>query len=352
MVAAVAQPQLGVLRDVLHLPLHDPGVAAARHPGGQPLAPVPAVGVLPVGQELAVTAVGEMVGGPLDEGAAQVVAAHAAVPVGEAGPVGGAGGDDEGRVGDDQVVGSLALDRGEEGPLAQVRLGRPGEGQGEAGEAQGAGVEVGGGDVTGVLGDVQRLDARAAAEVQGAGHGGPHRDARQGRRGAADPEDEPRAVGHARRRGRSRVHGGTDAAGAADRAAEVGDDPPVLPRGTAVGPYVHRRSHRAAVRSGVGAVQPAVGERVLDRERGTGPLVRHGPLEQEQPYQRLERSVTACGAQRGHRFAAGQGGVGGGAEQLQQSVGGEAGGEEGIAQPGKGRAGGGETVHTHAPIVP
>ena len=82
-VAAVAQPQLGVLGDVLDLALHDPGVAAARHPGGEPLAPVLALDVLPVGEQLAPAAVVELVGGLLDQGAAQVVAAHAAVPVGE-----------------------------------------------------------------------------------------------------------------------------------------------------------------------------------------------------------------------------------------------------------------------------
>lgn len=53
-VPGVAQPQFGVLGDVLHLALHDPGVAALRHPGAEAVAPLLTVDVLPVGQEMRV----------------------------------------------------------------------------------------------------------------------------------------------------------------------------------------------------------------------------------------------------------------------------------------------------------
>ena len=87
-VAAVAQPQFRVLRDVLHLALHDPRVAAGGQPGGDPLAPVLALGVLPVGEQLAAAARREVAGGPAHQRAAQVVARHAAVPVGRTGAPG------------------------------------------------------------------------------------------------------------------------------------------------------------------------------------------------------------------------------------------------------------------------
>jgi len=110
--------------------------------------------VLPVGQQLAPAAVGEVVGAGADQRPAQVVAGHAAVAVGEP----PAGRDHERRVGDDQVE-ALVADRFEQAALAQVRLPGAGQGQGEAGEVQGARVEVGGRHLGGVPGGVQGLDA-------------------------------------------------------------------------------------------------------------------------------------------------------------------------------------------------
>ena len=130
-VTAVAQPQLGVLRDVLDLALHDPGVAAARHPGAQPLLPVLPLDVLPVGEEMREPAVLQPVPRLLHERAAQVVPGHPAVPVREP----GAGRDHERRVGDDQVVRPVP-DRLEERALPQLGGGRAGQGQGQPGEAQ------------------------------------------------------------------------------------------------------------------------------------------------------------------------------------------------------------------------
>ena len=126
-VARVPQPQLGVLRDVLHLALHDPGVAPARHPGPQPVLPVLALHVLPVGEELRVPALVQPLPRLLNERAAQIVPAHPAVAVGQP----GAGRDHEGRVGHDQVVRLVVAHRLEEGALAQVGRGRAGQGQGE-----------------------------------------------------------------------------------------------------------------------------------------------------------------------------------------------------------------------------
>lgn len=151
-----------------------------------------------------------MVAGLLHQRPAQVVAAHAAVPVGEA----GAGRDDEGRVGDDQVE-RVGAHRLEEGALAQVGGGGAGQGEGEPGELQGTGVEVGGGDPGRVLGGVQRLDAGARTEVEGRGDRCPDGDPGEGGGGPADPEDDA-------------LIARADTARTADRAPEVGHDEPVL----------------------------------------------------------------------------------------------------------------------------
>lgn len=202
----------------------------------------------------------------LHQGAAQVVAGHAAVPVGEA----GAGRDDEGRVGDDQVEG-VGADRLEEGALTEIGGGGSGQGEGEPGELQGAGVEVRRGDAGGVLGGVQRLDAGARTEVEGRGDRRADGDGGEGGGGPADPEDDTLLVR-------------ADPARPADRTAEVGDDEPVLAVRPAVRPYVDGGTDQAVLDA-----HPAVLDALLQRQGRAGLLLGDGPLEEEQPHQRLER---------------------------------------------------------------
>lgn len=187
---------------------------------------------------------------------------------------------------------------------------------------------------------VQRLDAGAGAEVQGGGHRGA--DGEPGERGGRAPYPEDHSLVAAAR-----------AAGAADRAAEVGDDEPVLALRAAVRTHVNRGAHLVA-RPG----EPAVLQGLVARQCRSGALVRDGLLEQEQPYERVERGAAAGGPQGGHGLAAGQRGVGGRAEQVEQAVGGEVGREQGVAEPGgavgHGQAGGrtgGNTGRTHPAIV-
>src|SRR5690606_39142310 len=78
--------------------------------------------------------------------------------------------------------------------------------------------------------------------------------------------------------------------------------------------------------------------------------------EQEQPDERLQRRVPAGRPERGHGLAAGQRGVRGGAEQVEQAVRGEGGAEKGVPQPrggvgSVGRGQGRQAGVTHAPIV-
>lgn len=268
-----------------------------------------------------------MVAGLLHQGAAQVVAAHAAVPVGEA----GGGRDDEGRVGDDQVE-RVGAHRLEERALAQVGGGGAGQGEGEPGELQGTGVEVGGGDPGGVLGGVQRLDAGARTEVEGRGDRRPDGDPGEGGGGPADTEDDAFLAR-------------PDPARTADRAPEVGHDEPVLAVRPPVRPYVDARTDRP-VRPAHPAVRDALGE----RQGGTGPLLVDGALQKEQPHQRVERGVAPGGPQGGDRLAAGEGCIGGRAEAVEEPVRGEVRGEQGLTEGG-GVVGCGKAALTHPPIV-
>ena len=168
-------------------------------------------------------------GGELaDQPGDQAVAGGAAVAVLVERHARAARGDDERRVGDDQVEG-LPRHRVEQAPLPQLGV-DPVEREGETGEVEGAAGQVGRDPVCRVPGQVQRLDPAAGAEVEGAldaragGPGG------QRGRGAADAED---VVGRQRAAGRG--------------LGEVGGDPPGVLVG-AVGPQVAGGDEPAAVR--------------------------------------------------------------------------------------------------------
>lgn len=273
------------------------------------------------------TPVVQPVAGLLHQRPAQVVAAHAAVAVREA----GAGRDDERRVGDDQVV-RLGADRLEEGTLAQIGRGGTGQGEGQPGEDEGSGVEVGGRDPGGVLRGVQRLDAGARTDVERGGDRRTDGDPGECAGRPTDTEDDPLLVR-------------TDATGTADRAAQIGDDEPVLALRSAVRPHIDGGPHLVVL-----ADHPAVLDALGQRECGAGPLVRDGTLEQEKPHQRVERRAATGGTQRRNRLTAGERGVGGRTEQVEESVGGEGGGKQGFAEPGR-TVGRGEAGRTHPPIV-
>lgn len=95
---------------------------------------------------------------------------------------------------------------------------------------------------------------------------------------------------------------------------------------------------------------PAVLDALGQGERGAGPLVRDRVLEQEEPHQRVERGGAPGGPQCRDRLAAGERGIGGGTEQVEEPVGGEGGGEQGCTEPGR-TVGHGEAGRTHPLIV-
>lgn len=271
--------------------------------------------MLPIGQELGEPARVQPAPRLLNERAAQIVPGHAAVAVGEP----GVGRDDERRVGHDQVVRLLLRDRLEQGALAQIGGGRPGEGEGERGDVQRTRVDVRRGHPRGVPGGVQRLDAGAGAEVERGAHGCADGEPGQRRRGAAHAEH----------------HGlltAADAARAADRATEVGDDEPVVAVGPAVRPHVDGGGDLVCAVGGAG--QPAGLHAGLDGQRRRHAREGHGLLQQEQPDECLQRGVAPGGPQRRDHLTAGEGGVGRGAEEFEQPVGGEGGRPQRVPQRG------------------
>ena len=215
------------------------------------------------------------------------------------------------------------------------------------GEVQGARVEVGRG----------RRGWRAAAACSAwmpepvprssaRRDGRPDGDAGEGGGRAADAEHHGRRV-HAR---------AADAAGAADGAAQVGDDAPVLAVGPAVRPDVHgraRTSSAVADEPAVGQARRPAGQHVRARRAcGTGCCSRNSRT------RRLQRASAAGGAQRGHGLAARQRRVGGGAEQVEQPSAVKEAAEQRVARAGRhGRAAGSGTCagrgwrYSRTPIV-
>ncbi len=168
-----------------------------------------------------------------------------------------------------------------------------------------------------MLRGVERLDTGTRADVQCGAHRSADGDPGECGGGPSDAEDDALLVR-------------TDPARAAHRAAQVGDDEPVLVLRPAVRPHVDRRPH-LAVRLG----QPAVRHAFLQRQHGGRTPGGDRALEQEEAHECVERRVPPGGTQRRNRLAAGERGVGGCAEQVKEPVGGEGGGEQGCAKPGR-----------------
>ena len=168
-----------------HFAFEHEGIALrAVEPVVQPVAPVLPAHVRPRRQDLAVSAVGEMTRGGSDELATHLVDAQLVV----AEEVPARGGDDERRVGHDQVE-ALALDGIEQAALPDGHVGDVVQLHGQGGAGAGTWVEVGRDDAGGVFGGVQGLHPAAGAEVEGAGDLAADRRARQCLRRRAHPED-------------------------------------------------------------------------------------------------------------------------------------------------------------------
>jgi len=107
----------------------------------------------------------------------------------------------------------------------------------------------------------------------------------------------------------------------------------VLAAGPAVGPYVDGRGDVVVGRAADPDQPPAVQARVHGQHVRHA-RVRDGLLQQEEPYERLQRRVSAGRPERGHGLAAGERRVRGRTEQFEEPVGGEGGPEQGLPEPG------------------
>ena len=127
--AAVAQPHGGVLHRVLELALKDPGVEPLREPGGHGVAPRAGATVLPVAEHdgggAGLEVLGESGDEPRQDGAAGIAVLHE----GQAGLAHRRRGQDEGRVGGDEVETS-AGHRLQEGTAQELQAAGVGTGLG------------------------------------------------------------------------------------------------------------------------------------------------------------------------------------------------------------------------------
>ena len=305
----VLEPQLDVLARVHDLALDDQGVAVGVQPGREALVPRPAALDHPVAQHLAPPAVGEQVRRLAHDVLDDPVAGQAGVAVDE--PLAGRRGDDERRVGRDEVE-ALPAQRLEERPLPHVH-GDLVERRVETRHPQRAGVDVGRDDLPGVGGEVQRLDAAAGAEVEGPADGLADRELGQAGRRAGDAEH---------------VVAADPVRGAVEAGSEVGDDPQVLLVG-AVGPAVEPRRHLPHALLEQARVAEPVDE---PGERPLRLVVRHRRLEQEEPGQGGERAAVRRTPQARRGLVAAQRAVAGLAQLAGDAVVGEVGRDEGVAQ--------------------
>ena len=237
--AAVAQPHGGVLHRVLPFTLDHPGVEVVWQPGPHVLTPVLAAVVLPVAEHDGDTARTQVLADGGHEGGEHRGAGVAVLHEGQAGLAHGGRSEDERRVGGDQVEGAAAqrFEEGAADQLEAVGLGTRQSGV-EGGEGQGTRGDVGGGDALGMAQEVEGLDAAAAAQIHGGGHGRARSEGGQGQARPTDAQD---------------VVGGEFASGG--ELAEVGGDPPAHLAGVVgrlVGAQVHCRTDDAHGGRGLG----------------------------------------------------------------------------------------------------
>ena len=307
--------------------------ASGRGPALRPFVPGGAGRDLPVAQQLGRSAGGEDRGEGPDQRGDDLIARQAAVAVGElvrGGLPEAARRDHERRVGDHQFE-FLARHRIQQGAPAQAHAGFQVGGvqvqlagveeQVEAGEREGAVGDVGGGDVLGVVEQVEGLDAAAGAEVQGPGHVPAGGDLHQRGGGLPDPEDVVVAQ-----------HPGALVGG------EVAGHPelraPLLPflirPVPAVGPQVHLRLDQAVG----GRLHEAQFQQARRADAGQGGVEGGGGLrfgqqpEADDGGERRRRRLPVAGRlgndQRGNQLVPAQGAVRGRAEQFGDAVNGVA----------------------------
>src|SRR5699024_5086680 len=258
----VTQPQFHVLGRVLDITLDDPpGATGPGDPTTDPILPVVAVGVHPVGQDLAPAALGQLGGGLANQFGADGVAGQVGFAVGVAGSVGG---DHERWVGHDQVE-AFVLDRFVQETLFQAGVGDPGQRQADPGQTHSTRIEVGGDHVTGPCGQVQGLYPTAGPHVEGAFDRTVHDELGQRRRGVSGADDM--------------IVSRDDATAGSD--LRVGDDE----AGTAVlqlpRSEVYQRTNTTALFGLLDGDQVGLDEFVHGQDRTDGPLG-HGGVEPPQ----------------------------------------------------------------------
>ena len=251
-----------------------------------------------------------MVGGVTHDPLDDLVAGQAAVAVDQQVASGRA--DHERRVGGDQVE-PLAGHGLEQRAGSHLDVVGAVEGGVEPGQPERALVDVGGHDVTRVLGQVERLDAAAGAEVERAPDRPAHGELGEGGRGRADPEH---------------VVGLDPGRGAVQPGGEVAEHPEVAVV-VGVRAAVDQRDHLVAAR-----VQQPVGQQRVEEagQGGVGRRAGYDGLEQEQPDQRLQGGAARRTTPGRRGLVAGERVVRLAAEQLGHGVDGVVGVGERVAQ--------------------
>ena len=285
--AGVLEPHLDVRRQVGHLPLDHPGVAALGDPAGQALVPGLVAQDHPVREDLQPAAVVQVVRSGAHDVLDDAVAGHPGVAVDQS--LARRRRDHERRVGHDQVEG-LPAHRVEEAAFgAGDSAGRACrdlvQGGVEPGEPERSRVQVAGDHPVGVLGEVQRLHPAPGAEIERRSDRLADGELRERGGGRADPEH---------------VVGRDDVGRAVQPGCQVGRDPQVTLVG-GVRADVHPCGHLA--------------HRSLQDRRRTQPVDQPGQsslgrldadrrLQQEEPGERLDRRTSPRRPHPRHRLVA------------------------------------------------
>ena len=186
--SAIADPGLGVRGDILPLSFDHPGVDPGRvGPGEGPRQSVGTRVVLPVAEQLSDPTGSQVPDTPAHDGGDEVVTGHPAISVVVFGNHGRPGGDDERRVGHDEVE-VLASYRFEQIAAAELDVGHAVELSVHRRDQKRALGDVGRNHSTGVPRGVQGLDAAPGAQVEHGRHRCRHHQRTQRHRRATDSE--------------------------------------------------------------------------------------------------------------------------------------------------------------------